>query len=103
VVVVDPQEARLVGLRGQKTDCRDCRALLDHVRAGKLVAVRRLDAGSRENRQLIQGVVPSCTSPSLTSAASRFLAAEPSRQLPVTRGWLVGRAPKNPSFGATTQ
>jgi transposase len=52
VLVADPQHARLVGLRGKKTDYRDCRALLEHLRAGTLIAVWRPDAATREIRQL---------------------------------------------------
>jgi transposase len=54
VTVVDGQHARLVGLRGKKTDYRDCRALLAHLRAGVLVEVWRPDASTREIRQLTQ-------------------------------------------------
>jgi transposase len=52
VLVADPQHARLLGLRGKKTDYRDCRALLEHRRAGTLVTVWRPDAATREIRQL---------------------------------------------------
>jgi transposase len=54
VAVVDGQHARLVGLRGKKTDYRDCRALLKHLQAGVLVEVWRPDADTREIRQLTQ-------------------------------------------------
>src|SRR5690348_15816794 len=50
--VVDPQQARLVGMRGKKTDYRDCRALLQHLRSGTLVEVWRPDATTRVIRQL---------------------------------------------------
>ena len=52
VLVADPQHARLLGLRGKKTDYRDCRALLEHLRAGTLVTVWRPDTATREIRQL---------------------------------------------------
>jgi transposase len=52
VLIADPQHARLLGLRGKKTDYRDCRALLEHLRAGTLVAVWRPDVATREIRQL---------------------------------------------------
>jgi transposase len=54
VTVVDGQHARLVGRRGKKTDYRDCRALLEHLRAGVLQPVWRPDAATREIRQLTQ-------------------------------------------------
>jgi transposase len=52
VLVADPQHARLLGLRGKKTDYRDCRALLEHLRSGTLIEVWRPDAATREIRQL---------------------------------------------------
>jgi transposase len=52
VLVADPQHARLVGLRGKKTDYRDCRALLQYLRSGTLVTVWRPDAATREIRPL---------------------------------------------------
>ena len=52
VIVADPQHARLLGLRGKKTDYRDCRALLEHLRSGTLIEVWRPDAATREIRQL---------------------------------------------------
>jgi transposase len=52
VFVADPQQARLLGMRGKKSDYRDCRALLRHFRAGELVAVWRPDAATRQTRQL---------------------------------------------------
>jgi transposase len=52
VLVTDPQHARLVGFRGKKTDYRDCRALLDHLRKGHLSPVWRPDPATREIRQL---------------------------------------------------
>jgi transposase len=52
VQVVDPQQCRLVGLRGKKTDYRDCCALLTHLRTGSLVTVWRPDAQTRHIRQL---------------------------------------------------
>lgn len=52
VTVADPQQARLVGMRGKKSDYRDCRALLHHLRSGSLAAVWRPDAATREIRQL---------------------------------------------------
>jgi transposase len=52
VRIADPQHARLLGMRGKKTDYRDCRALLEHLRAGTLVLVWRPDAPTREIRQL---------------------------------------------------
>jgi transposase len=54
VTVVDPQHSRLVGFRGKKTDYRDCRALLEHLRSGFLHPVWRPDATTREIRQLTQ-------------------------------------------------
>ena len=47
VLIADPQEARLVGLRGKKTDYRDCRALLKHLRSGELATIWRPDARTR--------------------------------------------------------
>src|SRR3712207_8234609 len=38
--------------RGKKTDYRDCRALLEHLRTGSLVTIWRPDAATREIRQL---------------------------------------------------
>jgi transposase len=52
VTVADPQQARLVGMRGKKSDYRDCRALLQHLRSGSLTAVWRPDAETRAIRQL---------------------------------------------------
>jgi len=52
VIMADPQHNRLVGMRGKKSDWRDCQALLSHLRAGELVAVWRPDAPTRELRQL---------------------------------------------------
>lgn len=52
VTVADPQQARLVGMRGKKSDYRDCRALLHHLRSGSLTAVWRPDADTRAIRQL---------------------------------------------------
>lgn len=52
LVLVDPQETRLVGLRGKKTDYRDCRALLRHLRSGDLPKVWRPDRCTREIRHL---------------------------------------------------
>jgi transposase len=52
VLVADPQHNRLVGLRGKKSDWRDCQALLSHLRAGELVVVWRPDATTRALRQL---------------------------------------------------
>lgn len=52
VLVTDPQHARLVGFRGKKTDYRDCRALLEHLRKGHLSPVWRPDPATREIRQL---------------------------------------------------
>jgi transposase len=52
VTIADPAHARLLGMRGKKTDYRDCRALLEHLRAGTLVAVWRPDPATREIRQL---------------------------------------------------
>jgi transposase len=52
VLIADPQEARLVGLRGKKTDYRDCRALLKHLRSGELATIWRPDARTRQLRQL---------------------------------------------------
>jgi transposase len=52
VLVVDAAQARLIGRNGKKTDYRDCRALLQHLRADSLVVVWRPDAETRELRQL---------------------------------------------------
>jgi transposase len=52
VEIIDPQHARLLGMRGKKTDYRDCLALLQHLRAGTLVVVWRPDPTTRETRQL---------------------------------------------------
>jgi transposase len=52
VLIADPQQARLVGMRGKKTDYRDCRALLKHLRSGELATVWRPDVQTREIRQL---------------------------------------------------
>ena len=52
VTVIDPGQSPLVGLRGKKTDYRDCRALLKAWRAGALVAVWRPDPLTRQIRQL---------------------------------------------------
>jgi transposase len=50
VFVADPQACRLVGMRGKKTDYRDCQALLRHLRAGELATVWRPDASTRQQR-----------------------------------------------------
>jgi transposase len=52
VIVVDPQQSRLVGLRGKKTDYRDCLALLQMLRNDTYVAVWRPDAPTRQLRRL---------------------------------------------------
>jgi transposase len=52
VSIADPQQARLVGLRGKKTDYRDCRALLKHLRSGELATIWRPDRTTREIRPL---------------------------------------------------
>jgi transposase len=52
VLVLDPQETRAVGLRGKKTDYRDCRALLRYLDAAEPPSVWRPDAQTREIRQL---------------------------------------------------
>jgi transposase len=52
VVIADPQQTRLVGLRGKKTDYRDCRALLTHLQSGVLATIWRPDRTTREIRQL---------------------------------------------------
>lgn len=52
VVVLDPQETRAVGLRGKKTDYRDCRALLRYLDDPEPPRVWRPDARTRELRQL---------------------------------------------------
>ena len=52
ILLLDPQQCRLVGFRGKKTDYRDCRALLSHLRSGYLPVVWRPDAPTRERRQL---------------------------------------------------
>lgn len=52
VRVIDPQHARLVGMRGKKTDYRDCLALLELLRSNSLVDVWRPDPETRETRQL---------------------------------------------------
>jgi transposase len=52
VMIIDPQHARLLGMRGKKSDFRDCLALLTHLRADALVVVWRPDARTREIRQL---------------------------------------------------
>jgi transposase len=52
VIVADAQRCRLLGMRGKKTDYRDCRALLSHLRAGEIVAVWRADPTTRKIRQL---------------------------------------------------
>jgi transposase len=52
VFLADPQETRLVGMRGKKTDYRDCRALLRHLRAGELATVWRPDVPTQELRHL---------------------------------------------------
>jgi transposase len=52
VLLADPQETRLVGMRGKKTDYRDCRALLRHLRAGELATVWRPDVPTQELRHL---------------------------------------------------
>ena len=52
VIVADAHQARLLGMRGKKTDWRDCLALLRHLRAGEIAAVWRPDAATRAVRQL---------------------------------------------------
>jgi len=52
VIVADAQHCRLLGMRGKKSDYRDCRALLSHLRAGEIVAVWRADPTTRWIRQL---------------------------------------------------
>jgi len=52
VIIADPQSARLLGMRGKKSDWRDCQALLRHLRAGEIVAVWRPTAAVRALRQL---------------------------------------------------
>jgi transposase len=52
VVVADAQHCRLLGMRGKKTDYRDCRALLSHLRSGEVAPVWRPDATTRKIRQL---------------------------------------------------
>jgi transposase len=52
VLIADPQQTRRVGLRGKKTDYRDCRALLTHLRSGTLATIWRPDRPTREIRQL---------------------------------------------------
>jgi transposase len=52
VLVADPQETRLVGMRGKKSDYRDCHGLLRHLRAGELATIWRPDPDTRELRQL---------------------------------------------------
>lgn len=52
VLLADPQETRLVGMRGKKTDYRDCRALLRHLRAGELATIWRPDVSTQELRHL---------------------------------------------------
>lgn len=52
VLIADPQQNRLLGMRGKKSDWYDCDALLSHMRSGELVLVWRPDAPTREMRQL---------------------------------------------------
>jgi transposase len=52
VIVADAQQCRLLGMRGKKTDYRDCRALLSHLRAGAIAPVWRPDPTTRWIRQL---------------------------------------------------
>lgn len=52
IIVADPQHNRLVGMRGKKTDYRDCRALLSHLRSGEIAPVWRPDPLTRRIRQL---------------------------------------------------
>ena len=54
VLLADPQRCRLLGFRGKKTDYRDCRGLLSHLRSGELATVWRPDRTTRERRQLSQ-------------------------------------------------
>jgi transposase len=52
VYVLDPQRTRAVGMRGQKTDYRDCLALLEYLELEQLPVVWRPDPATRELRQL---------------------------------------------------
>jgi transposase len=52
VFVLDPQETRAVGLKGKKTDYRDCRALLRYLDDPEAPVVWRPDLHTRELRQL---------------------------------------------------
>jgi len=52
VILADPQQARLLGMRGKKTDYRDCLALLRHLRAGEIASVWRPGLFTRHLRQL---------------------------------------------------
>jgi transposase len=52
VYVLDPQQTRAVGLRGKKTDYRDCVALLEYLDRAKMPVVWRPDLRTREIRQL---------------------------------------------------
>jgi transposase len=51
VLMADPQALHL-GTRGKKTDYRDCRTMLKHLRTGELVTVWRPDRFTRLVRQL---------------------------------------------------
>lgn len=52
VLVLDPQETRAVGMRGKKTDFRDCQALLRYLDEPEPPCVWRPDQRTRELRQL---------------------------------------------------
>ena len=52
VFVLDPQETRAVGLKGKKTDYRDCCALLRYLDEPQIPAVWRPNLQIRELRQL---------------------------------------------------
>jgi transposase len=52
VLIADAQRCRSIGLRGKKTDYRDCLALLTLLRCGELPTIWRPDAATRERRQL---------------------------------------------------
>lgn len=52
VHVVDAAQVPALGARGKKSDYRDCQALLQHLRGGKLAEVWRPDLGTRRRRQL---------------------------------------------------